>query len=59
MAPILISNTSPISNPRTKTPVDLFERYANGGDHSDLKAWAGKTVPALRHHKEMADVLPK
>jgi putative membrane protein len=42
-----------------KDAVDLFERYANGGDHADLKAWAGKTLPALRHHKEMADKLPK
>jgi putative membrane protein len=42
-----------------KDAVDLFERYAKGGDHADLKTWAGKTVPALRHHKEMADKLPK
>lgn len=42
-----------------KDAVDLFERYASGGDHADLKSWAGKTVPALRHHKEMADQLPK
>jgi putative membrane protein len=42
-----------------KDAVDLFERYANGGEHPDLKAWAGKTVPALRHHKGMADQLPK
>jgi putative membrane protein len=42
-----------------KDAVDLFERYANGGDHADLKVWAGKTLPALRHHKEMADNLSK
>jgi putative membrane protein len=42
-----------------KDAVDLFERYASGGDHADLKAWAGKTLPALRHHKEMADNLLK
>jgi putative membrane protein len=42
-----------------KDAVDLFERYAKGGDNADLKAWAGKTVPALKHHKEMADKLPK
>jgi putative membrane protein len=42
-----------------KDAVDLFERYAKGGDQADLKAWADKTVPALRHHKEMADKLPK
>jgi putative membrane protein len=42
-----------------KDAVDLFERYAKGGDNADLKNWAGKTVPALKHHKEMADKLPK
>jgi putative membrane protein len=42
-----------------KAAVDLFERYAKSGENADLKAWAGKTVPALKHHKEMADKLPK
>jgi putative membrane protein len=42
-----------------KDAVDLFDRYAKGGDNADLKAWAAKTVPALKHHKEMADKLPK
>src|ERR1700710_1315982 len=42
-----------------KDAVDLFERYAKGGDNAELKTWAGKTVPALKHHKEMADKLPK
>jgi putative membrane protein len=42
-----------------KDAVDLFERYAKGGDNADLKTWASKTVPALKHHKEMADKLPK
>jgi putative membrane protein len=42
-----------------KDAVDLFERYAKGGEQAELKAWAGKTVPALKHHKEMADKLPK
>jgi len=42
-----------------KDAVDLFERYAKGGDNADLKNWAGKTVPALKHHKDMADKLPK
>lgn len=34
--------------------VSLFEQYANGGDQPELKAWAGQTVPALKHHLEMA-----
>src|SRR5205807_3957544 len=40
-----------------KDAVDLFERYAKGGDNADLKAWASKTLPALRHHLEMAQGL--
>src|SRR5438105_9772906 len=42
-----------------KDAVDLFERYAKGGDNADLKGWAGKTLPALRHHLEMAQKLDK
>jgi len=37
-----------------KDAVILFERYAESGDHADLKSWAGKTLPALKHHLEMA-----
>ena len=40
-----------------KDAVNLFERYAKGGDNADLKVWANRTVPALKHHKEMADKL--
>jgi putative membrane protein len=39
--------------------VSLFERYAKGGDNADLKDWAGKTLPILRHHLEMAQNLSK
>ncbi len=42
-----------------KDAVSLFERYANGGDDAKLKDWAGKTLPALRHHLEMAQALDK
>jgi putative membrane protein len=42
-----------------KDAVSLFERYAKGGDNSDLKNWAGKTLPALQHHLEMAQNLSK
>jgi putative membrane protein len=42
-----------------KDAVDLFERYASGGDNSELKAWASKTLPALKHHLEMAQQLDK
>jgi putative membrane protein len=40
-----------------KEAVSLFERYANGGDQAELKDWAGKTLPALKHHLEMAQQL--
>ena len=40
-----------------KDAVDLFERYAKGGDNAELKQWAGKTLPALQHHLEMAQNL--
>ena len=42
-----------------KDAVALFERYAQGGDNTDLKDWAGKTLPALKHHLEMAQELGK
>ncbi|WP_257168344.1 DUF4142 domain-containing protein [Bradyrhizobium sp. SRS-191] len=42
-----------------KDAVSLFERYAKGGDNPELKAWAGKTLPALQHHLEMAQNLTK
>ncbi len=40
-----------------KDAVSLFERYAKGGDNPQLKAWAEKTLPTLRHHLEMAQSL--
>ncbi len=42
-----------------KDAVSLFERYAKGGDNADLKSWAAKTLPALKHHLEMAQNLSK
>ena len=42
-----------------KDAVSLFERYAQGGDNADLKSWAGKTLPALKHHLAMAQALKK
>lgn len=37
-----------------KTAVDLFKRYANGGDNPALKKWAAQTLPTLEHHLQMA-----
>ena len=42
-----------------KAAVSLFERYAKSGDNADLKDWAGKTLPTLQHHLEMAQELGK
>jgi putative membrane protein len=39
--------------------VSPFERHAKGGENSRLKDWAGKTLPALQHHLEMAQALDK
>jgi putative membrane protein len=39
--------------------VSLFERYAKAGENPKLKDWAGKTLPALQHHLEMAQNLSK
>lgn len=39
--------------------VSLLERYADGGDNPALKDWAGKTLPELKRHLEMAEKLDK
>lgn len=33
--------------------VDLFMRYAQGGENADMKAFAVKTLPTLEHHYKM------
>ena len=42
-----------------KDAVDLFGRYAKGGDNTDLKQWAATTIPTLQTHLKMAQELPK
>jgi len=42
-----------------KDAVDLFERYARGGDNAELKSWAFKTLFALKRHLEMAQGLER
>ncbi|QQO36178.1 DUF4142 domain-containing protein [Bradyrhizobium diazoefficiens] len=37
--------------------ISLFDRYAKGGDNAALKDWTDKTLPALRHHLDMAKEL--
>ncbi len=53
------SEYDPMQVSAHKDAVDLFERYSKGGDDGKLKDWAGKTLPALRHHLEMAQMLDK
>jgi putative membrane protein len=40
-----------------ETAVSLFQRYADGGEDPKLKEWAGKTLPELKRHLEMARAL--
>jgi putative membrane protein len=51
------SQYDPMQVSAHKDAVSLFERYAKSGDNPKLKDWAGKTLPALRHHLEMAQAL--
>lgn len=53
------SEYDPMQVSAHKDAVSLFERYANGGEDPKLKDWAGKTLPALKHHLEMAQALDK
>lgn len=39
--------------------VDLFHRYGEKGEQMTLKSWAANTLPALRHHLDMAKELNK
>jgi putative membrane protein len=38
-----------------KDAVSMFERYAQGGDNADLKAFATKHLPHLKEHLQMAE----
>lgn len=40
-----------------KDAVDLFKRYAKGGDNDALKNWAATTLPTLQHHLDMTNNL--
>ena len=40
-----------------ESAVSLFERYGQSGDNAELKAWANKTLPALKRHLDMANKL--
>jgi putative membrane protein len=53
------SEYDPMQVSAHKDAVSLFERYAKGGENPKLKDWAGKTLPHLQHHLEMAQALEK
>lgn len=53
------SEYDPMQVSAHKDAVSLFERYAKGGDDPKLKDWAGKTLPALQHHLQMAQDMNK
>jgi putative membrane protein len=53
------SEYDPMQVSAHKDAVSLFERYAKGGEDPKLKDWAGKTLPTLRHHLEMAQDMNK
>ena len=53
------SQYDPMQVSAHKDAVSLFERYAKGGDDPKIKDWAGKTLPALQHHLEMAQDMDK
>ena len=38
-----------------KDDIDLFEKEADKGNDPELKAWAAKTLPTLKHHLQMAE----
>jgi putative membrane protein len=38
---------------------DVFDKYAQGGDNGNLKEWAAKTLPTIKHHLEEAKKLPQ
>jgi putative membrane protein len=55
------STSAPISMQVSarKDAVSLFEHHANGGDNTDLKNWAGKPLPALKHYLKITQNLDK
>jgi putative membrane protein len=44
---------------KKKFAEQMFQRYSRSGDNPKLKDWAGKTLPALQHHLDMAEAMSK
>ena len=53
------SEYDPMQVSAHKEAVSLFERYSKSGDNPTLKDWAGKTLPTLQHHLDMAEAMNK
>jgi putative membrane protein len=53
------SQYDPMQVSAHKDAVSFFERCSKSGDNAKLKDWAGKTLPTLRHHLDMAEALDK
>ena len=53
------SEYDPMQVSAHKAAVSLFERYSKSGDNPKLKDWAGKTLPTLQHHLDMAEAMNK
>jgi putative membrane protein len=51
------SNYDQIQVKAHEDAVALFDAYAQGGDNPELKRWAAKTLPHLKHHLTMAEKL--
>jgi putative membrane protein len=53
------SEYDPMEVSAHKEAVSLFERYSKSGDNPKLKDWAGKKLPTLQHHLDMAEATNK
>jgi putative membrane protein len=53
------SEYDPMQVSAHKDAVSLFERYSKSGQNPKLKDWAGKTLPILQHHLQMAQAMNK
>ncbi|AEI49043.1 DUF4142 domain-containing protein [Runella slithyformis] len=42
-----------------KEDIDAFEKAADNGNDADIKAFAAKTLPTLKHHLQMAEQTEK
>jgi putative membrane protein len=53
------SRYDPMQVSAHKDAISLFQRYSRSGDNPKLKDWAGKTLPMLQYHLQMAEALER